>query len=461
MVHQISSGLRQPEIAVILFTLSYFSGISLGYYFSDKISFSKHGKFFPLFLLFQIFLFSFIQSASRFIYNYFTLLANARIGAITSYLIIFIVLFIGGTSIYAVFLPAFIENNQNDLRKFYSIEIFGSIIGLLLIVPLIQISFLALIILYLICYVTILWFLQIKKSYLFFAASISLIYVLGYGKIDQLTDEYFYRSKYGSDYIKSIIDTKHTPYQRIDVADIGGGEKMLALNGRRQFARDSHFNYSYFTAEYPSTLFENPKVCVLGCGSMSTVGRINNKAKSFTIVDIDKEVFNISMKYFQKYNHLRELDNWTFREDDAKHFIANIDEHFDLILHDIPPGKSRQTALTYTKEFFTLAKSKLKDQGIFSISSLTPLKSNSNYGKRMIATLLNVFGNCFAIQYKNDVFFYGCSNTFKLPDLEVLCRLIVHPSSKNCEILTKENLEDRVRGSEIITIGNVGDLIFE
>lgn len=461
MVHQISAGLRQPEIAVIVFTLSYFSGISLGYYLSDRISLTKHGKFFPLFLYLQMFLFLFVQSASRFIYDYFTLLANADTGAIVSYLTIFIVLFIGGTSIYAVFLPAFIENSRNDLKKFYSIEIFGSIIGLLLIIPLMQLSFLALIVLYLLCYLTIMRLLQIKRSYLFVAVLISFIYVLGYGKIDRITSEYFYRSKYGNNYIKSIIDTRDTPYQRIDVADIGGGEKMLALNGRRQFAQGSHFNYSYFVAEYPSTLFEKPGVCVLGCGSMSTVGRINNKAKSFTIVDIDKEVFNVSMKYFQKYNHLSDLHNWTFVEDDAKHFIANTDRQFDLILHDIPPGKSRQTALTYTKEFFALVKTKLKNRGIFSISSLTPLNSNSNYGKRMIATLLNVFRNCFAIQYKNSVFFYGCSDNFKLPDSKVLRRLIVHPSNKNCEMLTQKNLETQVYGAEIITIGNVGDLIFE
>jgi len=43
----------------------------------------------------------------------------------------------------------------------------------------------------------------------------------------------------------------------------------------------------------------------------------------------------------------------------------------------------------------------------------------------------------------------------------VLRRLIVHPSNKNCEMLTQKNLETQVYGAEIITIGNVGDLIFE
>src|SRR5262249_46903306 len=145
------------------------------------------------------------------------------------------------------------------------------------------------------------------------------------------------------------------------------------------------------------------------------------------IVDLDPEVFAAAKRFFGKYNRLDELHNWTFTADDAKHFIANTDERFDLILHDIPPARSRQIALTYTEEFFRLVKARLQAGGLFSISSLTPFSRDSHYGKRMIATLTHVFDRYFILVHRGSVYFYGAADdTGKIPwnDADALGRAV-------------------------------------
>jgi spermidine synthase len=194
---------------------------------------------------------------------------------------------------------------------------------------------------------------------------------------------------------------------------------------------------------------------------MSTVGRIGDMCTSIQIVDLDEGVFNTSRKYFQKYNRLDSLENWQFEADDAKHFLANNSEKYDLILHDIPPAKSRQIALTYTREFFQSVKNNLTDRGIFSISSLTPLNSKSTYGLRMMATLADVFDEYFILTYKNGVYFFGGNETLIIADVNGIRESINHTDSKRVRILTKEEIEGIVKGADVITINNLRDLIFD
>ena len=48
MVKHVSIALRKMEVAVLVFTLAYFVGISLGYYFSDKLNAVTIKKYFPV-----------------------------------------------------------------------------------------------------------------------------------------------------------------------------------------------------------------------------------------------------------------------------------------------------------------------------------------------------------------------------------------------------------------------------
>lgn len=294
---------------------------------------------------------------------------------------------------------------------------------------------------------------------LLFLALAGVSFLLNFKSIDQKLSTYFYQNKRKSysDYeVKYIC---YSPYHKIEILEKNNSDRKLFLNGRIQFGKNSHRFYSYYLSEYPATLLKSPSVCVLGCGSMSSVGRIGNFAKDIQIVDIDEKVFETSKIFFSKYNGLDKLKNWMFKADDAKHFMANSGVKYDLILHDIPPANTRQTALTYTREFFKSVRENLLDGGIFSISSLRSKKSN--YTKRVLATLIDVFDTYFVLEKKNKIFFYGICSDNLLLSKEKLYEQLNFSKRNDVTILLKSDIEEFVKNNEVITVNNLGDLIFD
>ncbi len=479
LVQHFGVGYRNPELAVLSFSLAYFCGISLGYYVSDRIKPSTIRWIFPLALPIQLAILLFIQAGAYLIQqdaNQFVLMHDLgrRPGWVLAYVLGFLVTSLFVTSIYAIFLPATIEaNNKSDqgedaqanenrgLRRFYSIEILGSIFGLALLPILASISHTILLAGYLLVFIGISVGIRVSRTGLLAIIAVSGIFLQGYHSWDQQLATWFYQHWYPNKGVYGIEYSRFTPYHKIEVIKIKNNRRMLALNGKRQFAHGGHFNYSYFLAEYPARLLGQPNVALLGCGVMSTVGRIGDLVPSITIVDIDPGVFETSRKYFQEYNRLDSLDNWQFIADDAKHFVANTDQSFELIMHDIPPAYSRQIALTYTAEFFTLVKQRLKPQGLFSIASLTPLSGRSDYGKHMLATLTHVFDNYFVLIKGSSVYFFGGGPDYRVPDKITLRAAIDHPSAHKVKIYTNQQIDRLVEGYDIITIDNIGELIFD
>ena len=133
---------------------------------------------------------------------------------------------------------------------------------------------------------------------------------------------------------------------------------------------------------------------------------------------------------------------------------------FDLVLHDIPPARNRQTALTYTDEFFRLVKARLTPRGVFSISSLTPLEE-SQYGRRMLVTLASVFERYFALVSDGSVYFYGGGPDMEEPAAGAALQALDPAYADGVRVLSRAEIDTAVRGARVITIGNVGDLIYE
>ena len=136
-------------------------------------------------------------------------------------------------------------------------------------------------------------------------------------------------------------------------------------------------------------------------------------------------------------------------------------KQFGLILHDIPPARSRQVALTYTDEFFRLVKARLEPHGIFSISSLTPMREGSHYAKRMLATLASVFDHHWVLLQDGAAYFYGGGPGLAEPPPEELLERVDPARRSNVTVLTRAQIAELTRGEKIITIANVGDLIYD
>ncbi len=466
LIHPVIIALQKTEVAVLFFTLAYFTGISFGYYLSDILSGRALRTGLIIVLLVQPILIVslplMIKLFTGFVSTGFTPGPDglSRLSWITSS-VLFVIILIFGTSPYAIFLPRVISERGESLRRIYSFEVLGSIMGLLLIPFIGIISHLGLVVIYFTIFLLLIRISGVSRLLSIISGVVLIVFFIKFDSLDRYFSKWYYELKLGLRRVESLEAIKYTPYHKIEVLKTHNGDRLLLLNGRIQFGASSHFNYSYFLAEFPARFFVKPDICVLGCGSMSSVGRTGDLARKIRIVDIDEGVFEISRKYFQKYNRLEQLNNWTFTADDAKHFMANTNEKFQLILHDIPPARTRQTALTYTREFFQYVKNNLTDDGIFSISSLIPLYSDSPYGRRIIATLTDVYDNYFILSYKNSVFFYGGGKGFETPGEEEIIKRIEHPHRQKVRILMKNEIDEIVSGYEIITINNLRDLIYD
>ncbi|NQU67559.1 MAG: hypothetical protein HQ510_06420 [Candidatus Marinimicrobia bacterium] len=466
-IHPATILVREEEQAVLMFTLAYFLGISLGYKTSDKFSPALQQILLPILFIIQICMIIGLPDIAIILQKFWTFwmadgyeISNSTM--IVTEIVTLILLVICGTSVYAVFLPRIIQSQKLSFKKFYSIEISGSLTGLLLIPIIGTFSHSLLLTAYFIIMLILYFSAGINRTVLVMLTVIASFFIFQFDYLDKKLSTYYYQNKHNPYSYYKVEYIEYTPYHKIEVLLNKDLKRKLFLNGRIQFGENSHQSYSYYLSEYPASLLTFPNVCVLGCGSMSSVGRIGDLSEKIQIVDIDESVFNTSKKYFGKFNRLDELNNWQFQADDAKHYMANTTDRYDLILHDIPPANTRQTALTYTREFFSTVEQNLTEDGIFSISSLRSLRTEKTaYTKRLVATLTSIFDNYFILEMRNKIFFYGVTKDFSLPDKESLIQAISFKKRKNINVLMKDEIDALVQGEEVITINNLRRLIYE
>jgi spermidine synthase len=465
LVQQAANAFAHREIAVMVVSLAYFAGVSLGYFVSHRVTAERVARLLPALLVSQMVLLVAVQVVHQAVRR--TLGEAARslelpreLGAIGAGALVAVWLACGATALYAVFLPVAVDQSRLSLRRSYSVEVAGSIAALAALPVLSAVSHTLLVAVYFLAFLGIAALVDRGpgRARLYAMAALVAFFLALHPGLDAAVSAHYYAREYGWTVVGMPL-IRYTPYHKIDVVDLGSA-RALCLNGKRQFVGRGRLPYSYFVAEYPARLLGRPSVAVLGCGSMATVGRIGAFSTRIRIVDLDPGVFEASRVFFREYNRLDELQNWSFTADDAKHFVATTAERYDLVLHDIPPARNRQTALTYTDEFFRLVKARLEPGGVFSISSLTPLEG-SEYGRRMLRTLTSVFDRYFALSTGDDVFFYGGGPGLVEPDAGALLRALDPAHARGVRVLTRAEIDEAVRGARVITIGNVGDLIYE
>ena len=103
-------------------------------------------------------------------------------------------------------------------------------------------------------------------------------------------------------------------------------------------------------------------------------------------------------------------------------------------------------------------RSRLTPGGIFSLPSLTPIHSDREYGRRMLATLADVFEQVAVLNDGESSYYFATGPGFVF-NKESLRAAIQHPRKDKVEILLPGEVRDFVKGIKIITINNMADLI--
>jgi spermidine synthase len=149
--------------------------------------------------------------------------------------------------------------------------------------------------------------------------------------------------------------------------------------------------------EVPASLINPRNSLVIGAGVMQTEQLIASRGGHVTTVEIDPVVANVGERLFYDYNQMDRLTNRTVVVDDAKHFLANTDARFDLIIADTPAALSVQPATLYTVQYYQFIHDRLTPQGIFVGNMTSAFVPGDTISRRVAASVLEVFDEVIVI----------------------------------------------------------------
>ena len=418
MIRSFSAILFGTEMIILIVTISYFFGYSIGYYLSDKLTFLALEILSVLVLMTHLTLpFSLRYFFGFLLYHELDFLSLVFSIFLCSFLFSFF---------YSLLLPKFIgEEGYDSLSRFYRLELIGGLVGIFILF--LSSQFIHGNLLLMICYLStltiILHLLWRSKAFLVNAIVMILLYSIMSSRMEALSVSYFYKNSKGMKEAKHVFST-HSPYQNIEVIEDRFGMRHLYLDGVRHFGGDSLSDFNYYIAGLPASLLNQPTILIVGSGSLGSLIHVLPSAKEVKTVEIDRMVIDAGLEFFGGFKDSRmdELSKkkWSLSIDDAKHFLKNSEEQYDLIVMDIAGPWQMQVALLYTEEFYRIVSEKLKPNGMISVSLNGQFMEESIAAGRIVKTLTAVFKDVFVVAPYNDSNFAIAGNNlaFKKRDIE-------------------------------------------
>jgi spermidine synthase len=172
--------------------------------------------------------------------------------------------------------------------------------------------------------------------------------------------------------VRKTLYKKKSKYQTIDVFDTEGFGRMLFLDGLVQLSTKYEAVYHEMLVHPAMLSHTNPKsVLIIGGGDGGTLKEaLKHPIKEVFLVEIDKEVIEVSKKY------LPSVSNGAFDDTrakiviaDGKDFIKQYKNHFDCIILDSNDPDGIMAKGLFGKDFFRKVKKALKPDGIFALQS--------------------------------------------------------------------------------------------
>lgn len=174
--------------------------------------------------------------------------------------------------------------------------------------------------------------------------------------------------------VKEVLVRKKTKYQSAELLDTFSFGKCLVLDGEMQSAEADEFIY-HETLVHPAMLLcPNPKtVLIMGGGEGSTLREVlkHKSVKRVVMVDLDKEVVDFCKKYLTSHHQGAFSDpRLELIHDDARKYIENSRENFEIIISDLPcPIEGGPAYMLYTVEFYRTLSERLTPSGVFVLQA--------------------------------------------------------------------------------------------
>jgi spermidine synthase len=370
-------------LVILLVSVSYFAGLSLGYALAGHI---PRGWLMPLgvaTLVLHLTLpiwFRLLVAAFEALHAY--ALAFLVLPLLTPFVI---------SAFYSIFLPLFADDGQGELPALYALELLGSACGVLVLVLLGGIGLQAIYSIYALGLLAILLALGLKGRWLIPLALVSILWLALLPAADAWSNALWYEALQGLPAGTKTLFSGYSPYQKVDVLEAPDGSRYLYLDGLNHFGTSDGSRLNVIMGQIPASITHPQNAVVFGAGSMQMEALIADYAGQVTTVEIDPLVVNVSQQFFLPFNHMDTLTNRRIIVDDAKHFIANTDQTFDMAATDLPAAYSIQTATLYSAPFFRAVADHLSPNGVFSVNLTSPFSATNEISRRIAAGLLANF----------------------------------------------------------------------
>lgn len=235
-----------------------------------------------------------------------------------------------------------------------------------------------------------------------------------------------------------IVHQTQTPYQELEVADLGdtrtlylGGQRHSAMDlrdpDRHVFGYTRYFHMPYLFAEDPA---EIDRVLFVGGGGFTGPKRfVSEYDATVDVVEIDPEVIRTAKEYFG----VEESDRLNVYNADGRRFLRETDETYDLIVLDAYKKDKVPFQLT-TLEFMRLANDRLSADGMLFANLISaPTGPASEFYRAEYRTMEQVYPQVYG---------FPTAGAGVVQNIEVV-------ATKNPDLVTQSQLETRNRERDI------------
>ena len=176
--------------------------------------------------------------------------------------------------------------------------------------------------------------------------------------------------------IKNRLINKRSSFQKIEIFDTLTYGRVLALDGVIQVTEKDEYAYSEMLVHPAMQALskKSKKILIIGGGDGAVAEEVlkYNDLRSIDLVDIDKEVVDLSKKYFKKINNNSLINKkLNLFYEDAYKFIDKNRNLYDLIIADRPDPIGAGKSL-YKSNFYKKIKNIMSESSLAIFQSGVP-----------------------------------------------------------------------------------------
>ncbi len=174
--------------------------------------------------------------------------------------------------------------------------------------------------------------------------------------------------------LDEVLVSGRTPYQAYQIARSRNFGRCLVLDGKIQSTDADEFIYHEALVQPAMITHPAPRrVFIAGGGEGATLREVLRHAtvERAVMVDIDAEVTALCRRYLPEHSAGAFEDSRTeLHHADARQFLAESSEAYDVIIIDLPdPIEAGPAYLLFTQEFYRLVSDRLAPDGIIAVQA--------------------------------------------------------------------------------------------